>query len=92
MSKRPTSGEIEIVNPLGLHARAASKLVSVANKFEAEVWIGKDGQEVNGKSILGVLMLAAAIGTKITVRCEGSDAVDAFAGLSKLVQDGFGEL
>ncbi|TPV96747.1 MAG: HPr family phosphocarrier protein [Myxococcales bacterium FL481] len=92
MSKKPTDGELEIVNPLGLHARAASKFVSVANRFDADVWIGKDGQEVNGKSILGVLMLAAAVGSKVTVRCAGRDAGDAFAGLSALIQDGFGEL
>ncbi|MEE9384032.1 MAG: HPr family phosphocarrier protein [Nannocystaceae bacterium] len=92
MSKRSKSGDLEIINPLGLHARAASKLVSTANRFEAEVWIGKDGQEVNGKSILGVLMLAAAMGSQIRVRCEGVDSGDAFAAIASLVREGFGEL
>ena len=92
MGKAPTSGELSIVNDLGLHARAASKLVGLANKFESEVFVGKDGNEVNAKSILGVLMLACAKGSKITLRTEGSDAADAYAALAKLVEDGFGEL
>ncbi|MCR9162054.1 MAG: HPr family phosphocarrier protein [Nannocystaceae bacterium] len=81
-----------IVNDLGLHARAASKLVALANTFEAEVFIGSGGREVNGKSILGVLMLAAAKGTTISVRCEGQQEDEACAALGKLVDDGFGEL
>ncbi|MCA9683690.1 MAG: HPr family phosphocarrier protein [Myxococcales bacterium] len=89
---RSKSSEQEIVNPLGLHARAAAKLVGLANKYESEVWIGKDGQEVNGKSILGVLMLAAAKGTIITLRCEGGDAPDAYRAIEDLVKDGFGEI
>lgn len=92
MGKGPTSGELAIVNDLGLHARAASKLVGLANKYESEVFVGKDGTEVNAKSILGVLMLACAKGSKITLRTEGADAEDAYAALAKLVQDGFGEL
>lgn len=87
-----TQGELEIVNPLGLHARAASKLVALANTFAAETWVGKDDQEVNGKSILGVLMLACAQGSTIRLRCEGPDAAEAFAAMSELVRDGFGEL
>ncbi len=90
--QQEVSGSLEIINPLGLHARAASKLVSLANRYSAEVWIDKDGTEVNGKSILGVLMLAAAKGTVITLRCEGSDADEAYKALAGLVQDGFGEL
>lgn len=86
------TGELQIINPLGLHARAASKLVSLANKYGADVWIDKDGTEVNGKSILGVLMLAAAKGTIITLRCEGGDAPDAYRAIEELVKDGFGEL
>ncbi len=87
-----TSGEHTIVNDLGLHARAASKLVGLANKFEAEVFVGKDGNEVNAKSILGVLMLACPKGSVISVRCEGDDAAAAYAELAKLVDDGFGEM
>lgn len=89
---RPTDGKHEIVNDLGLHARAASKFVRVANDFEADVWLGHGGREVNGKSILGVLMLAAAKGTSVTVRCEGKQAPEAYEALAKLVDDGFGEL
>ena len=87
-----SEGELEIVNPLGLHARAASKLVALANTFAADTFVGKDGQDVNGKSILGVLMLACAQGSKITIRCSGPDAEEAFAAISALVGDGFGEL
>ena len=89
---RNKSSELEIVNPLGLHARAAAKLVGLANKYKSEVWIGKDGQEVNGKSILGVLMLACGQGSKINLRVEGRDADEAHPALAGLVADGFGEL
>jgi phosphocarrier protein len=91
MGQPATSGELEIVNALGLHARAASKLVALANKFVADVWVGRDGREVNGKSILGVLMLAAAKGARIQIRCDGKDAAEAYAALAELVGDGFGE-
>lgn len=94
MTNKPkqTSGELLIVNPLGLHARAASKLVSLANKYTSDVFVGRPGgDEVNGKSILGVLLLACPKGSTITLRCEGKDASDAFAALAALVADGFGE-
>lgn len=89
---RSKTTELEIVNPLGLHARAAAKLVGLANKYDSEVWIGKDGQEVNAKSILGVLMLACGQGTKISLRCEGKDAEKAHSALAELVTSGFGEI
>ncbi len=82
----------EIVNDLGLHARAASKFVAMANTFPADVFIESAGREVNGKSILGVLMLAAAKGTTVSLRCEGSQESEACSALGKLVDDGFGEL
>jgi phosphocarrier protein len=88
---RATDGEHTIVNDLGLHARAASKFVRVANDYDAEVYLGHSGREVNGKSILGVLMLAAAKGTKVSLRCEGTQAADAYEALAQLVDDGFGE-
>ncbi|MCA9656135.1 MAG: HPr family phosphocarrier protein [Myxococcales bacterium] len=87
-----TEGDLEIVNDLGLHARAASKLVKVANDFNAEVFVGHAGREVNGKSILGVLMLACAKGSTISVRCEGPQADEAYAAIGDLVRDGFGEM
>ena len=80
-----------IVNKLGLHARAAAKLVQAANRFKSEIALEKDGQTVNGKSIMGVLMLAAAQGTEVTVRCEGADAAEALAAIAALIEDGFGE-
>lgn len=86
------SGSLTIVNPMGLHARPASQLVSLANRFSSQVWVARDGQEVNGKSILGVLMLACPAGSEITLRCEGSDASEAFKQLSELVSGGFGEM
>lgn len=91
MSANETSGELRIVNPLGLHARPASQLVALANRFESEVWMARDGQEVNAKSILGVLMLACPQGSVVKIRCAGADADQAFAQLSALVQSGFGE-
>ena len=80
-----------IVNPLGLHARAAAQLVQTANRFQSEVFVEKDGTRVNAKSIMGVLTLAAAKGTKITVSCEGADAEPAMAMIGKLIEAGFGE-
>ena len=80
-----------IVNTLGLHARAAAQLVSTANRFKSEVHVEKDGSAVNGKSIMGVLTLAAAKGTEIVVSCEGEDAAEAMTALGTLIENGFGE-
>lgn len=80
-----------IINALGLHARAAAQLVQAANRFQSEVQVAKDGTSVNGKSIMGVLTLAAAKGSRITVSCEGPDAEAALATLGALVEGGFGE-
>jgi phosphocarrier protein HPr len=83
---------LEIKNELGMHARAATKFVQLANRFKSDVSIEKDGQEVNGKSIMGVLMLAAAKGTRILVKCQGEDAGTALAALVQLVDvEQFGE-
>jgi phosphocarrier protein HPr len=81
----------QIVNTLGLHARAAAQLVQTANRFRSEIHVEKDGTEVNGKSIMGVLTLAAAKGSSITLSAEGDDADQAMSILAKLVEDGFGE-
>ncbi len=83
--------EFTIKNRLGLHARASARLVQTANRFRSEVFISKEGEEVNGKSIMGILMLAAAIGAKIEVRVSGDDAAEAFAAISQLIEDKFGE-
>ena len=80
-----------IKNRLGLHARAAALLVKTANKFASEVTIEKDSLEVNGKSIMGILMLAASKGTKITLKVEGRDSVQALQTLGRLIENKFGE-
>jgi phosphocarrier protein HPr len=84
-------GVYEILNELGLHARAATKFVQTANKFRADVDVEKDGQVVNGKSIMGVLMLVAAKGTSIAIRTRGRDAKDCLDALAELVRNRFGE-
>lgn len=82
---------VSIVNRLGLHARAAAKLVTLASKFSADIRVRKDQREVSGKSIMGVMMLAAAQGSQITLIAEGDDAKAALDELSALVADRFGE-
>lgn len=84
-------GTFEIVNELGLHARAATKFVQTANKFKCDVDVEKDGQVVNGKSIMGVLMLVAAKGTQIIVRGRGADAEACIDALGELIRGRFGE-
>ena len=84
-------GEVEIVNRLGLHARAAARLVHIASGFAARTVLIKDGEEVDAKSILGILLLAAAQGTRLVVRCEGADAAAAFTAVTELIADRFGE-
>jgi phosphocarrier protein len=83
--------QIEIINRLGLHARAAAQLVQLAARFESEVTLVKDDQEVNGKSILNVMMLAAAQGSTIEVSADGPDAEAAMAAIEKLIADRFNE-
>ena len=82
---------VEIINRLGLHARASAKLVTLASKFTSDVRAKKDGREVSAKSIMGVMMLAAAKGSSITLIAEGEDAAEAVEALSQLVADRFGE-
>lgn len=85
------SKEIIIVNKLGLHARAAAKFVNLASSFESEINLGRNGQRVNGKSIMGVMMLAASKGTTLELSAEGSDAEMALQQLETLVAERFGE-
>jgi phosphocarrier protein len=80
-----------IINSLGLHARAAAQLVQTANRYRAEIHVEKDGMQVNGKSIMGVLTLAAAKGSSIVVSVEGDDAEPAMTALAKVIESGFGE-
>lgn len=83
--------EVEIVNRLGLHARAAAKVVHLAGRYGCDVKLVKDGDEVDAKSILGLLMLAAAQGERVHVRCDGADEDQALAAMTELIADRFGE-
>jgi phosphocarrier protein HPr len=85
------SKKITIINRLGLHARAAAKLVSLASTFDSDIRVEKDGKTVNGKSIMGVMMLAASQNSNITITAEGGDELSALDKLEALVGDRFGE-
>ncbi len=82
---------VEIRNELGLHARPAQLMVQTADQFRSEIFLSKDGVEVNGKSIMGVMMLAAAQGSILVIRAEGADEREAVADLVALVESKFGE-
>jgi len=82
---------IEITNKLGLHARASAKLTQTASRFQAEVWLSRNGRRINGKSIMGVMMLAAARGSQIKIETMGVDEDAAMQGLIALIEDKFGE-
>ena len=84
--------ELEIKNKLGLHARAAAKLVHTAARFRSDIKIKKGEEEVDGKSILGILLLAAGRGTKVTVKANGEDETDALAAVEKLIDAKFDEV
>jgi len=81
----------QIGNQLGIHARVAAKLVETANRFQSEVFLEKDGVEVNGRSILGILTLFCPCGSRLTVRTEGDDADEAMEAFARLIEDKFGE-
>jgi len=83
--------ETEITNKLGLHARASAKLTQAATLFAADVWLSRGERRVNAKSIMGVMMLAAGKGSRITVQTEGADADAALAAILALIADKFGE-
>jgi phosphocarrier protein len=86
-----TSRHVLIVNQLGMHARAAAKFVHLAAQYESRVRVSRPGREVDGKSIMGLLLLAAARGSTIVISAEGSDEADALGALAALVETGFGE-
>ena len=83
--------EIAIVNRLGLHARPAALFVKVASRYRSDVWVKKENEEVNGKSIMGLMMLAAGQGSKLQVRCEGPDAARALDEIEQLINARFNE-
>ena len=86
-----TSQEVIVVNQLGMHARAAARFVHLASKYQARVRVASERREMDGKSIMGILLLAAARGSVITISADGADERDAVAALTALVRSGFGE-
>ncbi|HKT95976.1 MAG TPA: HPr family phosphocarrier protein [Paraburkholderia sp.] len=83
--------ETTIVNKLGLHARASAKLTQLAGNYQSEIWMSRNGRRINAKSIMGVMMLAAGIGSTVVIETEGPDEADAMTALLKLISDKFGE-
>ena len=83
--------DLTVVNRLGLHARPAAMFVRIASRHRAEIWVSKEGEEVNGKSIMGLMMLAAGQGSKLRIRCDGPDADKAIEELEELIKAGFNE-
>jgi phosphocarrier protein len=83
--------EVEILNKLGLHARASAKLTQVAGRFKSNVWVSRNGRRVNAKSIMGVMMLAAARGSTLVVETEGPDEKEALAAVTRLIANRFEE-
>ena len=83
--------EISVINRLGLHARPAAMFVRIASRHRSEIWVSKEGEEVNGKSIMGLMMLAAGQGSKLSIRCEGPDAEKAMEDLEALINAKFNE-
>src|ERR1700751_1219333 len=83
--------EVKIMNRLGLHARPAAMFVRIASRHRAEIWVSKEGEEVNGKSIMGLMMLAAGQGSTLRIRCDGLDADKAMEELEALIKAGFNE-
>jgi phosphocarrier protein HPr len=83
--------ELVIENQLGLHARPSAQFVKIANRHQAEIWVEKDGEQVNGKSIMGLMMLAAGQGSKLLIRCHGPDADKAMEEIEDLIQRKFNE-
>lgn len=86
-----TRQEVEIINKLGLHARASTKLTQVASQFGSHIWIERGARRVNAKSIMGVMMLAASKGSKITLEASGEDETQAIDALIELINNRFGE-
>ncbi len=83
--------ETEIINKLGLHARASAKLTQLAGRFDCEIWMEKGSRRINAKSIMGVMMLAAGKGSKVVIETTGDDEDEALEGILKLIADKFGE-
>ena len=95
LNRKPTGDKIEkevtIVNRLGMHARPAAMFVRIASRFRCEIWVEKEGEQINGKSIMGLMMLAAGQGSKLRIRCAGPDAAEALQELEALIAGRFSE-
>ena len=98
LNRRSASGqgekiekEVTIVNRLGMHARPAAMFVRIASRYRAEIWVEKEGEQINGKSIMGLMMLAAGQGSKLMIRCEGPDADKAMEEIEELIAARFNE-
>ena len=89
--EKTCSKELTILNALGMHARPSARFVKISNRYKSEIWVEKDGEQVNGKSIMGLMMLAAGQGSKLKVTAEGPDAEKAIEDLEHLVQTRFDE-
>ena len=90
-SKAVSTREFTILNRLGLHARPSAMFVKVCSRFKCEIWVEKDGEQVNGKSIMGLMMLAAGQGSKLKIKCEGSDADKALVEIEAIILRKFDE-
>jgi len=90
-SQSKTVKELIVINKLGLHARPSAMFVKTASRFKCEVWVEKDGERVNGKSIMGLMMLAAGQGSKLTVTCEGAEGEKALAEIEEIIRNKFNE-
>ena len=99
LNRKPNGGksgdkvekEVTIVNRLGMHARPAAMFVRIASRHRCEIWVEKEGEQINGKSIMGLMMLAAGKGSKLMIRCEGPDAEHAMQELEQLIANRFSE-
>jgi phosphocarrier protein HPr len=89
--KAKSTKEMVVLNRLGLHARPSAMFVKICSRFKSDVWVEKDGEQVNGKSIMGLMMLAAGLGSKLTITCEGADAEKALAEIEALILRKFDE-
>ncbi len=83
--------DLEIINKLGLHARASAKFTQMAARFQSDVWLTRNARRINAKSVMGVMMLAAGKGAKVTLEADGPDETEAIAALTALINDKFGE-
>jgi phosphocarrier protein HPr len=90
-SSQKVSKEVTILNRLGLHARPSAMFVKVCNRHKCDIWVERDGEQVNGKSIMGLMMLAAGQGSKLRITCEGNDAGGAIQEIEELIQRRFDE-